>query len=135
MLGLSEAYVATLWSTAKRDGSAGVLSGQLRRGKPGTVTPGQWEQARQWRAEGASDAEIGRRLGVAHTTIGRGLGKRQDTAAAQAQAADLLPAGDPGKPDGGAVPAAQMAPVRRRLRRPGSRACRPRRSRIRRAGG
>ena len=112
VLGLSEAYVATLWSTAKRDGSAGVLSGQLRRGKPGTVTPGQWEQARQWRAEGASDAEIGRRLGVAHTTIGRGLGKRQDTAAAQAQAADLLPAGDPGEPDGGAVPAAQMAPVR-----------------------
>ena len=49
---------------------------------------------------------------MAHTTIGRGLGKRQDTAAAQAQAADLLPAGDPGKPDGGAVPAAQMAPVR-----------------------
>ena len=27
VLGLSEAYVATLWSTAKRDGSAGVLSG------------------------------------------------------------------------------------------------------------
>ena len=59
VLGLSEAYVATLWSTAKRDGSAGVLSGQLRRGKPGTVTPGQWEQARRWRAEGASDAEMG----------------------------------------------------------------------------
>ena len=48
---------------------------------------------------------------MAHTTIGRGLGKRQGTAAAQAFFADLLPAGDPGEPDGGAVPAAQMAPV------------------------
>ena len=91
MLELTEAYVATLWNKAKRDGSAGVLAGQLRRGKPGTVTPAQWEQARQWRAEGVSDAEIGRRLGVAHTTIGRGLGKRQAAAGADGWVADLLP--------------------------------------------
>ena len=51
VLGLTEAYVSTLWSAARRDGSAAVLSGQLRRGKPGTVTPEQWEQARAWRAE------------------------------------------------------------------------------------
>ena len=95
VLGLTEAYVSTLWSAARRDGSAAVLSGQLRRGKPGTVTPEQWEQARAWRAEGASDAEIGRRLGVAHTTIGRGLGKRQETAAAaQAWVARPLPGAD-----------------------------------------
>ena len=95
VLGLTEAYVSTLWSAARRDGSAAVLSGQLRRGKPGTVTPEQWEQARAWRAEGASDAEIGRRLGVAHTTIGRGLGKRQETAAAaQAWVAGPLPGAD-----------------------------------------
>ena len=40
------------------------------------MTPEQWELARAWRAQGASDAEIGRRLKVAHTTISRGLGPR-----------------------------------------------------------
>jgi Transposase protein/Helix-turn-helix domain len=120
VLGLSAAYVATLWNTAKRDGSAGVLSGLLRRGKPGTVTPAQRDQARQWRAEGASDAEIGRRLGVAHTTISRGLGKRRDgAAAAGAWAADPLPSAEPdapgtvAAPEAGApaAPRAEPAPV------------------------
>ena len=74
-LGLSEAYVATLHSAAKRDGSA-ALAMQDRRGTPGKVTAAQWEQARAWREQGASDAEIGRRLGVANTTVGRGLGPR-----------------------------------------------------------
>jgi Transposase protein len=110
VLGLSEAYVATLWNTAKRDGSAGVLSGLGRRGKPGTVTPAQWDQARQWRADGVSDAEIGRRLGVAHTTIGRGLGKRQDTDAAGSWAADRLPDPGPAADAGAAGPAAPQAP-------------------------
>ncbi len=76
VLGLSEAYVSTLWNAAKRKGSAALLAGQPRPGRPGTVTAEQWEQARAWRAEDVSDAEIGRRLGVAHTTIGRGLGPR-----------------------------------------------------------
>ena len=40
------------------------------------MTAAQWEQARAWRAQGASDAQIGRRLQVAHTTISRGLGPR-----------------------------------------------------------
>ena len=74
-LGLSEAYVATLHSAAKRDGSA-ALAMQDRRGTPGKVTAAQWEQARAWREQGASDAEIGRRLGVANTTVGRGLAAR-----------------------------------------------------------
>jgi len=74
-LGLSEAYVATLHSAARRDGSA-ALAVQDRRGAPGKVTAAQWEQARAWRGQGASDAEIGRRLGVAHTTVSRGLGPR-----------------------------------------------------------
>jgi hypothetical protein len=74
-LGLSEAYVATLHSAARRDGSA-ALAMQDRRGAPGKVTAAQWEQARAWREQGASDAEIGRRLGVANTTVGRGLGPR-----------------------------------------------------------
>ncbi len=75
VLGLSEAYVATLHNAAKRDGSA-VLIGQPRPGRPGTVTVAQWQQATQWRAQDVSDAEIGRRLGVAHTTISRRLGPR-----------------------------------------------------------
>jgi hypothetical protein len=87
-LGLSEAYVATLHSAAKRDGSA-ALAMQDRRGTPGKVTAAQWEQARAWRAQGASDAEIGRRLGVANTTVGRGLGPRGQAPA---------PGGEAGRP-------------------------------------
>ena len=75
VLGLSEAYVATLHNAARRDGPA-ALAMQDRRGTPGKVTAAQWEQARVWRDQGASDAEIGRRLGVANTTVGRGLGPR-----------------------------------------------------------
>ena len=75
VLGLSEAYVATLHNAARRDGSAALI-GQPRPGRPGTVTAAQWRQARQWRAQDVSDAEIGRRLGVAHTTISRRLGPR-----------------------------------------------------------
>ena len=75
VLGLTENYVATLHNAALRDGSAALVM-QDRRGTPGKVTAQQWEQARAWRAQGASDAEIGRRLQVAHTTISRGLGPR-----------------------------------------------------------
>ena len=75
VLGLTENYVATLHNAAKRDGSAALIRHD-RPGAPGRVTPEQWELARAWRAQGASDAEIGRRLQVAHTTISRGLGPR-----------------------------------------------------------
>jgi len=88
VLGLSEAYVATLHSAARRDGSA-ALAMQDRRGAPGKVTAAQWEQARAWREQGASDAEIGRRLGVANTTVGRGLGPRGQAPA---------PGGEAGRP-------------------------------------
>ena len=76
VLGLTENYVATLHNAALRDGSAALVM-QDRRGTPGKVTGEQWARARAWRAEGASDAEIGRRLQVAHTTIGRALGPRE----------------------------------------------------------
>ncbi len=75
VLGLTENYVATLHNAAKRDGTAALI-GQDRRGGPGKVTAAQWARARAWRDQGVSDAETGRRLGVAHTTIGRGLGQR-----------------------------------------------------------
>ena len=74
-LGLTENYVATLHNAAKRDGSAALIR-QDRRGGPGKVTAAQWAQARAWRDQSVSDAEIGRRLNVAHTTISRGLGPR-----------------------------------------------------------
>jgi hypothetical protein len=86
VLGLTENYVATLHNAAKRDGSAALVK-QDRRGTPGKITGGQWEQARAWRAEGVSDAEIGRRLGVANTTVSRALGPR-------------IPASAPGSGDG-----------------------------------
>src|SRR6266849_1823391 len=92
VLGLSEAYVATLHSAARREGSAALI-GQPRPGRPGTVTAAQWQQARQWRAQEVSDAEIGRRLGVAHTTISRGLGPR-----GQAPAGDGEPGWAPAEP-------------------------------------
>ena len=107
VLGLSEAYVATLHSAARRDGSA-ALAMQDRRGTPGKVTAAQWEQARAWREQGASDAEIGRRLGVANTTVGRGLGPRGqapagDGAAGWAPADPLFNDPDPDPdPDPGA---------------------------------
>ena len=99
-LGLSEAYVATLHNAARRGGSA-ALAMQDRRGTPGKVTAAQWEQARAWRDQGASDAEIGRRLGVAHTTVSRGLGPRGqapagDDAAGWAPADPLFNEPEPG---------------------------------------
>ena len=78
-LGLTENYVSTLHNAAMREGSA-ALTGQPRPGRPGTVTAAQWEQARELRARGASDAEIGRQLGVAHTTVSRRLGPRGQAA-------------------------------------------------------
>ena len=92
VLGLSEAYVATLHSAALRDGSAALI-GQDRRGTPGKVTAAQREQARAWRDQGVSDAEIGRRLGVAHTTVSRGLGPR-----GQAPAREGEPGWGPAEP-------------------------------------
>ena len=114
-LGLSEAYVATLHSAAKRDGSA-ALAMQDRRGTPGKVTAAQWEQARAWREQGASDAEIGRRLGVANTTVGRGLGPRGQAPAPGGEAGrppaePLFTEPEPGpEPGAGAVPGTEREP-------------------------
>jgi transposase len=107
VLGLSEAYVATLHSAAKRDGSAALIR-QDRRGTPGKVTAAQWEQASAWRDQGVSDAEIGRRLGVAHTTVSRALGPR-----GQAPARDGEPGWAPAEPlytEPGAGPGAEPEP-------------------------
>src|SRR5271169_2395603 len=100
VLGLTENYVATLHNAAKRDGSAALIRHD-RPGAPGRVTQEQWELARAWRAQGASDAEIGRRLKVAHTTVSRGLGPRgqapaRDDGAGWVPAESLFTAPEPG---------------------------------------
>ena len=115
VLGLTENYVATLHNAALRDGSAALIR-QDRRGTPGKVTAQQWEQARAWRAQGASDAEIGRRLEVAHTTVSRGLGPREqdpvpgrETGRAAAEPLFTEPAAGPGA-EPGAGPGAEAEP-------------------------
>jgi len=131
VLGLTENYVATLHNAAKRDGSAALVRHD-RPGAPGKVTGEQWELARAWRAQGASDAEIGRRLGVAHTTISRGLGPRDpgpvpEAAPGRSRQEPLFPAArsspEPGpaaeppgaeaggEPEPGAEPGAEREPV------------------------
>jgi hypothetical protein len=69
--GLTVNYVATLHQRALREGTGGLVR---PRGRPGTAEPGTWERAREWRAAGARDAEIARRLGVSQSTVLRHLG-------------------------------------------------------------
>src|SRR5216684_1637927 len=76
VLGLTESYVATLHNLALREGSAALIR-HSRPGRPGKLAEADWERAAAWRAQGISDAGIGRRLGVANTTVGRRLGPRQ----------------------------------------------------------
>ena len=96
VMGLTENYVATLHNRALREGTSGLVR---ERGRPGKLAARDWEQAARWRAEGASDSEIARRLGVAQSTVFRRLGP----AAVQEQ---LPAAGPEGEPEPQAGPAA-----------------------------
>ena len=99
VMGLTENYVATLHNRALREGTAGLVRAP---GRPRKLAGGAWEQAARWRAAGASDSEIARRLQVAQSTVFRRLGP----AAVQEQ----LPAGGPaGEPEPGG-PAAGPEP-------------------------
>ncbi|MGH3223492.1 MAG: hypothetical protein ACRDPY_33195, partial [Streptosporangiaceae bacterium] len=84
VMGLTENYVATLHNRALRVGIAGLVRAQ---GRPRKLAAGAWEKAARWRAGGASDSEIARRLQVAQSTVFRRLGP----AAVQ----EPLPAGGP----------------------------------------
>src|SRR6266702_2042413 len=84
VMGLTENYVATLHNRARREGTAGLVRAQ---GRPRKLPGDAWEKAARWRAGGASDSEIARRLGVAQSTVFRRLGP----AAVQEQ----LPGGGP----------------------------------------
>src|SRR6266496_2260015 len=75
VFGLSAPYVSTLHAAALRDGSVALVK-QPGPGRPAELAGEALERARQWRAAGVSDREIGRRLGMAGTTVGRQLGPR-----------------------------------------------------------
>lgn len=68
--GLSEQYVATLHNRALREGSGGVVR---QSGRPVKLSQRQLAQAANWRREGLSNVDIGRRLGVHNSTISRAL--------------------------------------------------------------
>ena len=72
VFGLTPTYVARLKTAAARGGAA-ALAGQDRPGRPRALGEDKWDLARQWREQGESDLEIGRRLGVAGTTVARRL--------------------------------------------------------------
>ena len=88
VMGLTENYVATLHNRALREGTPGLVR---ERGRPGKLAARDWEQAARWRAEGASDSEIARRLRVAQSTVFRRLGP----AAVQEQLPGAGPEGEP----------------------------------------
>src|SRR6266545_2086371 len=97
VMGLTENYVATLHNRARREGTAGLVRAQ---GRPRKLPGDAWEQAARWRAGGASDSEIARRLGVAQSTVFRRLGP--------AAVLEQLPAGGPaGEPEPSSWPAAE----------------------------
>src|SRR5258708_3874389 len=100
---LTENYVATLHNRALREGTPGLVR---ERGRPGKLAARDWEQAARWRAEGASDSEIARRLRVAQSTVFRRLGP----AAVQEQLPGARPEGEPGPQPGGPQPGAPAAP-------------------------
>jgi hypothetical protein len=93
VMGLTENYVATLHNRALREGMPGLVR---ERGRPGKLSARDWEQAARWRAEGASDSEIARRLRVAQSTVFRRLGP----AAVQEQLPAAGPEGEP-EPEAG----------------------------------
>ncbi|MFI5068246.1 MAG: transposase, partial [Streptosporangiales bacterium] len=102
VMGLTENYVATLHNRALREGTAGLVRAP---GRPRKLAGGAWEQAARWRAGGASDSEIARRLQVAQSTVFRRLGP----AAVQEQLPGGGPAGEP-EPQAGGPEAGPAAP-------------------------
>ena len=114
VFGLTPTYVARLKSAASRRGAA-ALAGQDGPGRPRSLGEDQQDLARQWREQGESDLEIGRRLGVAGTTVARrlagqptaaeaGAGPRQEELAlappGPALAAEQQPGPGPGEDPG-----------------------------------
>jgi hypothetical protein len=68
VMGLTPVYVSMLRSRAREEGSAGLVRD---RGRPAKLGKAAAAQARRWREQGVSDAEIGRRLCTAPPSAGR----------------------------------------------------------------
>jgi hypothetical protein len=85
LFGLTPTYVSRLKTAAARGGAA-ALASQDGPGRPRALGKDEQELARQWREQGESDLEIGRRLGVAGTTVARRLAARPASPAAGADA-------------------------------------------------
>ena len=83
VFGLTPTYVARLKTAAARGGAA-ALAGQDGPGRPRALGEDKWGLAQQWREQGESDLEIGRRLGVAGTTVARRLAPARPAAQADA---------------------------------------------------
>src|SRR6266568_2557055 len=87
VMGLTENYVAMLHNRARREGTAGLVRAQ---GRPRKLPGDAWEKAARWRAGGASDSEIARRLGVAQSTVFRRLARGAGGAAPSRYAGAML---------------------------------------------
>src|SRR6266508_2462215 len=80
VVGLTPEYVSMLRGHARRHGSAGLMQ---RRGRPAKLSVERVRQARAWKVDGLTDAEIARRLKVSHKTAARAAASVEPTMAAQ----------------------------------------------------
>jgi transposase len=100
VFGLTPEYVSMLRGRARRQGSSGLVK---RRGRPPKLTSRQVGRARVWAAEGVTQTEIARRLGVSRPVI-HDLVDRLGPAPVQpalAEPADTVGGGDESGVDGG----------------------------------
>src|SRR6266700_1943455 len=109
VMGLTENYVATLHNRARREGTAGLVRAQ---GRPRKLPGDAWEKAARWRAGGASDSEIARRLGAAAVQEQLPGGGPEDEPAAPDQEGEPgLQAGRPAPEAGTAAPGPGFLPA------------------------
>ncbi len=114
VFGLTPTYVSRLRTAASRQGAA-ALAGQDGPGRPRALGEDQQDLAQQWREQGESDLEIGRRLGVAGTTVARRLAARPaagaDAGPRQEEPGFAGPAAGPGRdPEPAAEPRPEPGP-------------------------
>jgi len=114
VFGLTPTYVSRLRTAASRQGAA-ALAGQDGPGRPRSLGEDQQDLAQQWREQGESDLEIGRRLGVAGTTVARRLAARPaagaDAGPRQEELEFAGPAAGPGRdPEPAAEPRPEPGP-------------------------
>ncbi len=110
LFGLTPTYVSKLRGRARDEGSAGLVR---ERGRPKKLSAEQVAQAAGLRAQGWTDVQIGARLGVVGTTIGRRLGPASGAAGEAVTVGDELGGLDlagAGAADEAAGPASLAAP-------------------------